>query len=170
MTDGAGSGLPGWVDECADLLREYFDDAKYWQAAQDRAQREACDWQAQWQYRSEAGRAILACAWRTVVAQISPSGVKVERFAIVGSDARLYMAALEWWAVDAAEHIQPTMFQRWGDHLPNDARALRARRSQRAVEQALAAQRPGETMSEILARAGVSRQHGYRILKSRARR
>ena len=161
MTRGRGPGLSEWVDECGSLLAAFFDTPTHWQAAKGRAEHELCDMAAQIAQRNEAGRLILLAASKMALRRCSRGASDL---IILAQDADRQVAAIEWWGVAAAEAAQPVMFNHWGDRLPAGLPQLWAGKKQRLVEQAMSTRRPGETWEDLLARAGVSRAHGYRIL------
>lgn len=168
----AGPGLPEWVDECGELLRRYFDDPQRWQAAWDRAMAdETCDFEATLRHTAPNGlrRAVLLISWKLAWSRARPAGTEKGRDLVVWPGWMEH--AIGWWALGAADDVEPIMASRWGNQqLPAGVPQLKAQRTQRDVEKALATRRPGETLSDVLARAGVSRAHGYRIFDKKAGR
>ena len=168
----AGPGLPEWVDQCGQLLRCYFDKPQHWQAARDRAMRdEACDFNARLKRTAANGlrRALLLIAWNMACHRLRPDGTEKGRDLVLWPSWMEH--AIGWWALGAADYAEPIMADHWGNQqLSAGLPQLKAGRTKRAVQKALAARRPGETMSDVLARAGVSRAHGYRILDKKDRR
>lgn len=170
MTRGGGPGLSEWIDEVGALLRAYFDEPSHWRQAQDRAAAgDECDYVAELgQRQSDAERVVLECADRMSRRYLGwpDRGTVV----ILAPDAKAQLRAVDLWVLAAAAEAQRVISDRWGECIPAGWPEVQAQRTQRAVERSLASRRPGETMTEILRRAGVSRAQGYRVLDKKPRR
>lgn len=160
--------FPEWADDLNELLDAYFADPKNWHAARSRAGREQ-------DYNPRALPLAKGCAAERMALYAAGHRAKklfhpdFDNTRFFGPGAVGLLDTLGWWACGAAEHAAPSMVRKWGRSIPTGLRRSRAERRQLAVAQALATQRSGESIEDILRRAGVSRAQGYRILNSKGR-
>jgi hypothetical protein len=176
--------LSDWVDDLGEVVGRLSADPARWSSG-FALSAPAVDLDADMAEANDLGKVALYSAWHIVKRRYleaggDPAALLPDHAAlavvVVGGPGqiadinasamtrRLYAIA-RGVALDAAAE----MGTRWGDSLPSGFRGLMEQRRERAVAQAIASQRPGETISEVLARAGVSRAQGYRIMSRKGR-
>jgi hypothetical protein len=180
MTYEPDPGLVQWVDDLAEAVHRLSTDPARW-ARFVAAPPHRVDIDEDFRSAGNMARIAWRAAWRVVRQSYLDSGgdprallpddIKFPVMLVAGPpgtipdiNASSMARALYAIAHEAAMQAAVEIASRWGGEIPAGLPQLEKRRRQRAVERALASQRPGETVSEVLARAGVSRAQGYRIM------
>jgi hypothetical protein len=152
--------LSDWIDDLAVALDRLVNDPSRWRAALD--QGAPVDFAAALQSAGDDERAALVAARKVVIRTFLREGG--DPCALSDPDDSPVWHTLHAVAAAAAGDATRELRDRWGTVIPSGLPRVQAARRQRAVEQAIASRRPGETISQVLSRAGVSRGHGYRVM------